>query len=272
MRRRHSLGGTDSLAEDPVAELRLHGLPHDQVHAAAEDLFQPPLYPEEVEQPDGPVEVDEQVHVAVRRGISAGYRTEDLEGANPELRKLGSLLGESALDVFARHARIIERPGRLGQPGVRRAPAVPLRLDLGRKGVAPTTGSPCGSGEAPFRGLVIQDHLQGHHVIGVYPLMRNERCHFLAIDFDKGSWADDVGAFAETCRAVGLPAALDRSRSGNGAHAYGSARSSRADPRSPACCRTLSRAPRRRLRNPVEDSGTRLTPRHTSRRGAFPWC
>jgi superfamily II DNA or RNA helicase len=67
---------------------------------------------------------------------------------------------------------------------------------------------------------VIQDHLQGHHVIGVYPLMSNERCHFLAIDFDKGSWADDVGAFAETCRAVGLPTALERSRSGNGAHAW----------------------------------------------------
>jgi hypothetical protein len=32
-----------------VAQLRLHGLPHDQVHAAAEDLLQPPLNPEEVE-------------------------------------------------------------------------------------------------------------------------------------------------------------------------------------------------------------------------------
>nr|WP_234945168.1 hypothetical protein [Anaeromyxobacter sp. Fw109-5] len=67
---------------------------------------------------------------------------------------------------------------------------------------------------------VIQDHLQGHHVIGVYPLMRSERCHLLAIDFDEGSWADDVAAFAETCRAVGLPAAVERSRSGNGAHAW----------------------------------------------------
>ena len=67
---------------------------------------------------------------------------------------------------------------------------------------------------------VIQDHLQGHHVIGVYPLMRNERCRLLAIDFDKGSWIDDVGAFTETCRAVGLPAAVERSRSGNGAHGW----------------------------------------------------
>ena len=67
---------------------------------------------------------------------------------------------------------------------------------------------------------VIQDHLQGQHVIGVYPLLRDERCHLLAIDFDKDFWTDDVLAFAETCRAVGLPAAVERSRSGNGAHAW----------------------------------------------------
>jgi len=67
---------------------------------------------------------------------------------------------------------------------------------------------------------VILDHLQGQHVIGVYPLLRDERCHLLAIDFDKASWTDDVLAFAETCRAVGVPAAIERSRSGNGAHAW----------------------------------------------------
>jgi superfamily II DNA or RNA helicase len=72
----------------------------------------------------------------------------------------------------------------------------------------------------PITPQVIQEHLQGHHVIGVYPLLRDERCHLLAIDFDQGSWSDDVGAFAETCRAVGLPAAVERSRSGNGAHAW----------------------------------------------------
>ncbi len=81
-------------------------------------------------------------------------------------------------------------------------------------------------GECPHQAFgsvtpqVIQDHLQGHHVVGVYPLMRSERCHLLAIDFDKSSWAHDVGAFAETCRAIGLPAAVERSRSGNGAHAW----------------------------------------------------
>ena len=81
-------------------------------------------------------------------------------------------------------------------------------------------GECCHQAFDPVTPQVIQDHLQGHHVIGVYPLLRDERCRLLAIDFDKGSWSDDVGAFAETCRAVGLPAAVERSRSGDGAHAW----------------------------------------------------
>jgi hypothetical protein len=72
----------------------------------------------------------------------------------------------------------------------------------------------------PVSDQVIADHLQGHHVIGVYPLLEDETCWFLAVDFDKGSWKDDVAAFAETCRSVGIPVAVERSRSGNGAHAW----------------------------------------------------
>ena len=66
---------------------------------------------------------------------------------------------------------------------------------------------------------VILDHLQGRHVVGVYPLLTDETW-FLAADFDKASWSDDVGAFMETCRTLGLPAAVERSRSGNGAHVW----------------------------------------------------
>ena len=40
------------------------------------------------------------------------------------------------------------------------------------------------------------------------------------MDFDKSTWIEDVGAFVETCRRVGLPAAVERSRSGNGAHVW----------------------------------------------------
>lgn len=66
----------------------------------------------------------------------------------------------------------------------------------------------------------IIDHLQGRHVVGVYPLLQDETCWFLAVDFDKRSWMDDVAVFIETCRDVGVPTAVERSRSGNGAHVW----------------------------------------------------
>src|SRR5205807_4196256 len=67
---------------------------------------------------------------------------------------------------------------------------------------------------------VVLDHLRGRHVMGVYPLLPDDTCWFLAADFDEASWADDVAAFVETSRAVGLPSAVERSRSGNGAHVW----------------------------------------------------
>jgi superfamily II DNA or RNA helicase len=67
---------------------------------------------------------------------------------------------------------------------------------------------------------VIVDHLQGRHVIGVYAMLEAETCWFLAVDFDKQSWMEDVGAFVETCRTARIPAAIERSRSGDGAHAW----------------------------------------------------
>ena len=67
---------------------------------------------------------------------------------------------------------------------------------------------------------VILGHLQGRHVIGVYPMLKDETCWFLAADFDKESWQGDVLAFTETCRGIGVPYAIERSRSGNGAHVW----------------------------------------------------
>ena len=81
-------------------------------------------------------------------------------------------------------------------------------------------------GECPNRTFVpvtektILDHFQGRHVIGVYPMLEDETCWFLAVDFDKGQWRDDVAAFVETCRQKGVPSAVERSRSGNGAHVW----------------------------------------------------
>ena len=51
-------------------------------------------------------------------------------------------------------------------------------------------------------------------------MLHNETCWFLAVDFDKSAWMEDVRAFLETCRRNGVPASLERSRSGNGAHVW----------------------------------------------------
>src|SRR5690606_734618 len=45
----------------------------------------------------------------------------------------------------------------------------------------------------------IHAHLSGRHTLGVYPLLLDETCWFLAVDFDKKTWKEDVAAFRETC-------------------------------------------------------------------------
>jgi superfamily II DNA or RNA helicase len=72
----------------------------------------------------------------------------------------------------------------------------------------------------PLTDRVLLDHLQGRHVVGVYPLLHDDTCWFLAVDFDERSWLEDVEAFAITSRELELPVAVERSRSGNGAHAW----------------------------------------------------
>jgi superfamily II DNA or RNA helicase len=81
----------------------------------------------------------------------------------------------------------------------------------------------------PVTDDVIDRHLRGgassrsdaaDYVAGVYPLLADESCRFLAADFDKASWAEDALAMMETCRLRGVPAALERSRSGNGGHVW----------------------------------------------------
>ena len=63
-------------------------------------------------------------------------------------------------------------------------------------------------------------HLRGEQVMGVYPLLPDETCWFLAADFDKKTWQEDIAAFAESCNLHRVPVAIERSRSGNGAHAW----------------------------------------------------
>lgn len=112
----------------------------------------------------------------------------------------------------------------------------------GRAGYAPACGNEwvrgiCEKprikcGDCPHRAFlpvtdeVIRWHLSGKDaagqdfVAGVYPMFADETCCFLAMDFDKDAWRDDVLAVMEACRRLQIPAALERSRSGNGGHVW----------------------------------------------------
>ena len=78
----------------------------------------------------------------------------------------------------------------------------------------------------PVTDDVIRWHLSGQDdqgrgfVMGVYPMLLDETCFFLAADFDKSTWGDDAAAYLEICRQMSLPAVLERSRSGKGGHVW----------------------------------------------------
>jgi superfamily II DNA or RNA helicase len=126
-----------------------------------------------------------------------------------------------------------------------RTDVFPVRWEnrkTGRSGYSPACSNEwakgiCGKpkvkcGECPHQAFVppsediIEKHLRGgdvrsgDFVAGVYPLLQDETCWFLAVDFDKDSWVDDARALLNTCHAKGIAAALERSRSGNGGHVW----------------------------------------------------
>ncbi len=73
---------------------------------------------------------------------------------------------------------------------------------------------------APLTDYVIRQHLEGKITIGIYPLLTDETCYFLAADFDGENWAQDALAFLKTAHTNHIPAYLERSRSGNGGHVW----------------------------------------------------
>lgn len=81
----------------------------------------------------------------------------------------------------------------------------------------------------PLTDLTIRNHLQGYDpaersgkdfTMGIYPLLTDETCCFLAIDFDKNTWKEDACAFLSICQKHSIPFGLERSRSGNGGHIW----------------------------------------------------
>ena len=72
----------------------------------------------------------------------------------------------------------------------------------------------------PLDDFWVEKHLRGDVVIGIYPIQLDDRVNFLAFDFDKGSWLKDSINLLKYCQSIDLPAYLERSKSGNGAHLW----------------------------------------------------
>jgi len=97
-------------------------------------------------------------------------------------------------------------------------------ISTGKTGWQPATKDRWSKGRAPRDYLpltndVFAAHLAGRDTVGIYPLLRGDACALLVCDFDRGSWALDALAYLDACHANGVPAALERSRSGDGGHA-----------------------------------------------------
>jgi len=63
-------------------------------------------------------------------------------------------------------------------------------------------------------------HLQGQKILGIYPLLESNESYFVAADFDDKNWDKDILKFYNKCQEYNLPVYIERSKSGNGGHAW----------------------------------------------------
>lgn len=78
--------------------------------------------------------------------------------------------------------------------------------------------------DKPIDKEVIRNHLFNNQPIGIYPMLEDETCYFLAFDFDdkknEKDIKEDVLAFATICDNYNIPISIERSRSGHGIHVW----------------------------------------------------
>jgi hypothetical protein len=72
----------------------------------------------------------------------------------------------------------------------------------------------------PVSDDAVYEHLSGRRTVGVYPLLPDDTTWFIAADFDGSTWRDDAMAYAASCRELAIPAYVEVSRSGDGAHVW----------------------------------------------------
>lgn len=164
-----------------------------------------------------------------------------LRAENARLRRLLELTPEQAQSPAAVQTGLfLDRPGPVtaassGREKVRFFRALfAARQDVyatrwenvraGRSGWVPAVAGGWRRGETrpylPLTDEVVEAHLTGEVHVGLYPLLMGDTCHWLAADFDGPSAMLDALSYLKAARGLGVPAALEVSRSGIGAHVW----------------------------------------------------
>lgn len=92
---------------------------------------------------------------------------------------------------------------------------MPAAVGGWRKGMRWTTAR-----RIPLTAEVVQRHLEGKKFIGLYPMLPDNTCAFLAADFDGAAAMLDALAYVKVAASFSMPAALEISQSGRGAHVW----------------------------------------------------
>lgn len=91
-------------------------------------------------------------------------------------------------------------------------------IGAGKAGYSPAKSS---KGQLlPLTKDVLYDHLSGKLTVGIYPMFPDNSCFFLAFDFDKKDWKEDVISFIQVTRNYQLHTLVEISQSGQGCHIW----------------------------------------------------
>ncbi len=90
----------------------------------------------------------------------------------------------------------------------------------GVSGYAPMYADQDKESYAPLTTGWIEKHLIGTATLGAYPLLKDNTSLFIVADFDGDSWRKAVQKFLDVCKKHELHVAVERSRSGKGAHVW----------------------------------------------------
>jgi superfamily II DNA or RNA helicase len=175
-------------------------------------------------------EIEAELHEleARRQGLLAEMREIRTAAESPELPLGKGTPGtnEEKIDLF------------LSLFGARRSvyPKLWINLRKGTKGYSPACGNEWVHGVCekprvkcsdcpnqnfpPLDHSAIHSHLTGRHTIGTYAIREDDSCIFLAADFDGDGWMQDIEAYRRAAEQMGISVGMERSRSGNGGHAW----------------------------------------------------